>query len=246
MMLITWLDFGEIWTETYFLHFFFQNFRCLFSKDKHSICHISGIVLHWLDTGWTIWPGPLNSPMTLTLQFFKVKFQNSCISGIIGLIDVTWKGSESISYWAAYMTMPFDHIHDLDLEVSRSNFETVVFKEWEGHLTLYERHMGLEFMTMTLTFVWPWSSGWMYQIVTGMTSDVDVPSADLGFILLLLLQFNFVKFTPVLPPCLVCCGMMFSFNKLGFGNNWFWGLVHIHCDTYRLEIYMCSLNKKNK
>ena len=39
--------------------------------------------MHWLDTGWTMWPRPLTPPMTLTFDFFKVEFQNSCISGIV-------------------------------------------------------------------------------------------------------------------------------------------------------------------
>ena len=54
----------------------------------------------------------------LDLGCFKVKFRNGSISGIVGLIDVKWKGSELISYWADCMTLPFDHTHDLDLGVS--------------------------------------------------------------------------------------------------------------------------------
>ena len=41
----------------------------------------------------------------LDLGCFKVKFRNSCISGIVGLIDVKWKGSELIWYWADCMTL---------------------------------------------------------------------------------------------------------------------------------------------
>ena len=79
--------------------------------------------VHRLDTGYTIWPWLLTSLMShdLDLGFFKVKFRNSCISGIVGLIDVKWKGSELIRIWAECMTLPFDHTHDLDLEVSRSS-----------------------------------------------------------------------------------------------------------------------------
>ena len=39
-----------------------------------------------------MWSWPLTSPMTLTLDFFKVKFWNSCFSGIVSLIDVKQKG----------------------------------------------------------------------------------------------------------------------------------------------------------
>ena len=54
----------------------------------------------------------LISDLTRDLDFgcFKVKFRNSCIFGIVGLIDVKWKRSKSIGYWADCMTLPFDHI----------------------------------------------------------------------------------------------------------------------------------------
>ena len=55
----------------------------------------------------------------LDLVFFKVKFRNSFIPGIVGLIYGKRKVSESIRYWADYMILPFDHTHDLDLEVSK-------------------------------------------------------------------------------------------------------------------------------
>ena len=41
----------------------------------------------------------------IILRFFKVKFRNSCISGIVSLIDVKRKESESVGYWADYMTL---------------------------------------------------------------------------------------------------------------------------------------------
>ena len=43
--------------------------------------------------------------------------------------------------------------------------------EWEGWLTWDERDVSWSFMTMT--FGW---GGWMYWAVTGVTSDVGVPS----------------------------------------------------------------------
>ena len=72
--------------------------------------------------------------MTSTLDFFKVKFLYNCTSRIVGLIDVKQK-SKSVRYWDDFMFLPFDHIHDLDLEVSRSKFEIVSFQDWEGLLT---------------------------------------------------------------------------------------------------------------
>ena len=92
VMFITWLDLGHILFETLFLANFLQKFWMCFFKLKHSIGHISGMI------------GPIDvkrkggasvgywvNYVTLTfdlihdlhLWFFKVKFQNSCIWGII-------------------------------------------------------------------------------------------------------------------------------------------------------------------
>ena len=54
------------------------------------------------------------------------------------------------------MTFPFVHIHDLDLDVSTSEFEINLFQEWDGRLTWNERDVSRLLVTMTLTFVWPW------------------------------------------------------------------------------------------
>ena len=60
----------------------------------------------------------------LDLRCFKVKFRNSFISGIVGLIDVKWKGSELIGYWVDCMGRPIDmeqkgcesSIYDYDID----------------------------------------------------------------------------------------------------------------------------------
>ena len=41
--------------------------------------------------------------------------QKGSASGIVGLIDLEWKGSELIWFWSDCMTLPFHHTHDLDL-----------------------------------------------------------------------------------------------------------------------------------
>ena len=111
---------------------------------------------------------------------FKVKFRNSCISGIVGPIDVKWKWSELISYWADCMTLPFDHTHDLDpeVEISRSKSEIALSQEWDGRLTWNEKDVSHPFMTMIFTSVTmvEWAD---VPVVTGVTSDVDVPSTYL-------------------------------------------------------------------
>ena len=48
------------------------------------------------------------------------------ISGMVGSIDVKWKGSELVGYWVQYVTLTFDLTHDL---VSRSNFKITVSPE---------------------------------------------------------------------------------------------------------------------
>ena len=60
--------------------------------------------------------------MTLTLDFQGHKFWNSRISAMAVLIDVEWKGYESVRCWSRYVTLTFDLTHDLDLEFSRSDF----------------------------------------------------------------------------------------------------------------------------
>ena len=64
--------------------FFFQNLGCVFSRTN-TISHISGMIgsidVKWkkevrrLDTGWTVWPQPLTSPMTLTLDISRSNFE---------------------------------------------------------------------------------------------------------------------------------------------------------------------------
>ena len=51
--------------------------------------------------------------------------------------------------------------------------------EWEGWLTLHKGGGSRPFMTMTMTIWWPRSGVWIYQIVTGVTSVVGMPSTHL-------------------------------------------------------------------
>ena len=134
---------------------------CFFNV-KNYFGHISGMVVrlmwnekevHRLDTGCNMWPWPFCLTHDLDLGYFKVKFRNSYISGIVGLIDVKWKGSESIGYWADYMTLPFDHIHDLDFGVSRSESEIDLSHEWNVRLTWNKKDVSHPFMTMILISV---------------------------------------------------------------------------------------------
>ena len=93
------------------------------------------------------------------------------------------------------MTDRFDLDHNLDLwilKVKRDldlwphtwpwpwifmvKFWYSCISEWEGRLTLHKGGGSRSFMTMTMTIWWPRSGVWIYQIVTGVTSVVGVPS----------------------------------------------------------------------
>ena len=87
----------------------------------------------------------------LYLGCFKVKFRNSCVSGIDGVLNVKWEGNKLIGYWADCMTLPFHHTHDLDLGVSTSEFEIALSQEWDSRLTWNEEDASHPFMTIILT-----------------------------------------------------------------------------------------------
>ena len=65
------------------------------------------------------------------------------------------------------MILPFDHTHDLDLRVSRSESEIALFQEWDGRLTWKVKNVSHPFMTMLLTSV-------------TMVGWADVPDSDRG------------------------------------------------------------------
>ena len=54
--------------------------------------------------------------------------------------------------------------------------------EWEVQLTLNKGGGSRSFMTMTVTIWWPRSGVSIYQIVTGVTSNVGVPSTHLVYL----------------------------------------------------------------
>ena len=54
--------------------------------------------------------------------FYKVKHYFGHISGMVGPIDVKWKGNASVGYWAQYVTLTFDLPLDLDLGCFKVKF----------------------------------------------------------------------------------------------------------------------------
>ena len=71
---------------------------------------------------------------------FKVKHYFGHIWGIVGPIDVKWKGSALVGYWVQYVTLTFDLTHDLDLGSFKVKFRNssisgivgLVDVKWKG------------------------------------------------------------------------------------------------------------------
>ena len=141
-----------------------------------------------------VWPWPWPWPW-----IFKVKYRICSISAkMVRLPRKTKKQTYWFNSKASNVTIRFDLGHDLDLwilKVKRDldlwlhtwpwpwifmvKFWNSCISEWEGRLTLHIGGGSRSFMTMTMTIWWPRSGAWIYQIVTGVTSVVGVPSTHL-------------------------------------------------------------------
>ena len=126
-------------------------------QGQLSIGHISEIFypidvkqkeVHQLDTGWTMWPWSLTSPMALILDFAWLNFKRLYLRN---LIDVKRKESKSVRYWVDCMVLPVDHSHDRDLEVSWSKFGM----HGNGRADWHETKM----MWVDHSWPWPWPLG---------------------------------------------------------------------------------------
>ena len=82
----------------------------------------------------------------------------------------------TFEFWRSNVTLAFD-----DTRSWPWNFVVKIWNscisEWEGRLTLHKGSGSRSLMTMTIW--WPRSGVWLYQIVTGVTSVVGVPSTHL-------------------------------------------------------------------
>ena len=104
---------------------FLRKFRMCFFKVKNSIGHISGMVgpIDVKQKGGALvgyWVNYVALTFDLThdldLWFFKDKFQNSCIWGIV--IWLMWNKKKTNQLDTGLTrVLPFDHTHDLDLVV---------------------------------------------------------------------------------------------------------------------------------
>ena len=115
-----------------------------------------------------------------------------------GQIASKRKANISIELQASNVTNGFELDHNLDLWILKVKcdldlwphrwpwpwifmvkFWNSCISEWEGWLTLHEGGGSRSFMTMIMTIWWPRSGVWIYQVVTGVTSVVGVPSTHL-------------------------------------------------------------------
>ena len=182
------------------LHCQGQIWNLLYLSQKWSNCHeTKSKHIDWtlgLKCDHRVWPWPW--PWSWN---FKVKYGFCYISAKNGAIATKRKANISIDLKASNATIRFDLGHDLDLEFSRSNMEFATSLPKMVRLPLNEKQtcrlnsrpqmwpMSLT-LAMTLTFEfsrsnviltisWPMSGFRIYQIVTGVTSDVGVPSTHL-------------------------------------------------------------------
>ena len=121
------------------------------------------------------------------------------------------KANISIELQASKVTNGFDIDHKFDLWILKVKcdldlwphtwpwpwifmvkFWNSCISEWEGRLTLHKGGGSRSFMTMTMTIWGPRSGVWIYQIVTGVTSVVSVPSTHLVIVIEIsnLMQFQ--------------------------------------------------------
>ena len=172
-----------------------SNLLCL--SQKWSDCHETkaniSIELQGLKCDHRFWPWPWPWPW-----IFKVKYGISDISAKCGPIATKQKANISIELQASNVTNGFELDYNCDLwilKVKRDldlwphtwpwpwifmvKFWNSCISEWEGRLTLLKGGGSRSFMTMIMTIWWPSSGVWIYQIVTGVTSVVGMPSTHL-------------------------------------------------------------------
>ena len=160
-------------------------FDCQKIKSKHNDWTLG---LKWDHQVWPwLWPWP---------WIFKVQYGICYISTGCGPIAKELRANILIEIQASYVTDGFDLDHDLDLWIFKVKcdldfwphtwpwifmvkFWNSCLSEWEGWLTLNQGGGSCSFMTISVTIWWLRSGVRIYQIVTRVTSDVDVPSTHL-------------------------------------------------------------------
>ena len=175
------------------LNFQGQIQNLLYLSQKWSDCHeTKSKHIDWtlgLKCDHPVWLWPWPWPW-----IFKVKYRICYISAKNGQIASKRKANISIELQASNVTNGFELDHYLDLWILKVKCDLVLWprrwpwpwffmvkfwksciSEWEGWLTLHKGGGSRSFMTIW----WPRSGVWIYQVVTGVTSVVGVPSTHL-------------------------------------------------------------------
>ena len=188
VMFITSLDFGEIVLETFWGWLFFFKISDLFLSRSNTLLAISEEQLvrlmwkerevHRLNTGWTMWPWPLSSFMALTLDFSRSYFEIAESQEL--LIWSMWNKKEAnyldtvLIVWLCpliiHMTLALTFQGQIWNSLI-SGLGRLIDMEWKGYeLSIHDHDIEL---------MWSWWGGWMYWIVTEVTSDIGRPSTYL-------------------------------------------------------------------
>ena len=134
--------------------------------------------IYILNSKAQMWPPGLTLAMTLTLNFqgqiwnllYLSQKWSDCHETISKHIDWPPGLTNGFDLWPCTWPWPL---------IFMAKFWNSCISECEGRLTLHKGGGSRSFMTMTLTIWWPRSGVWIYQIVTGVTSVVGVPSTHL-------------------------------------------------------------------
>ena len=108
--------------------------------------------VHWLDTGYNIWPWPLTSLMTLTLDVSRSNFEIAISPEL--LVWLMWNYGKWVniilgrSYDLALWPDPWPWPWSFKVRVWNS-----LSQEWGGRLTMNEKDVSHPFMTIILTCV---------------------------------------------------------------------------------------------
>ena len=196
-----------------------------------------------------VWPWPWPWPW-----IFKVEYGICYISAKSGPIATEWKGNISIELQASNVTNGFDLDHNLDLwnlKVKRdlhlwphtwpSPWIFMVkcgnrcIAEWEGWLALHKGCGSRSFMTMTVTIWWLRSGVWIYQIVTGVTSVVGVPSTHLVSNMVIPIPGKDGLYIPMLKIRWLCDHLIFNMGM----NRHTWKRQSLYWDEAQVVRWIC-------
>ena len=170
----------------------------------------------------------------LDLDFFKIKYGICYISAKNGPIATKRKANIAIELWGSNVTSGFDLGHDLDLEFSRSNIEFAISQPKMVRLPRNEKQT---YWLNSRPQMWPMV--WIYQIVTGVTSVVGVPSTHL---VLYWIELGRERMTIMHKNSSV----LRVVRKFQYLSGKSWQARHLHLPTYGIIYLLCENSCKSQ